>query len=87
MRKDIRFSNKALTLQHRSARGKVKRNANKFTRGSQLFSHEMRMIWAGLRVPFYIWCATFVISLCGLTYFYLANHEAQLIIRLCKWHG
>ncbi|RKF17734.1 conjugal transfer protein TraD [Altericroceibacterium spongiae] len=80
MRKDIRFSNKAVTLQHRSARGKVKRNANNFTRGSQLFSHEMRMTWAGLRVPFYIWCATFIISLCGLTYFYLANHETQLII-------
>ncbi|WP_084592334.1 sulfate ABC transporter permease [Novosphingobium sp. MBES04] len=47
---DIRFSRKAATLEHHSARGKVIPNSTNFTRGSQLFSHEMMMIWLVLSV-------------------------------------
>ncbi|WP_157668317.1 hypothetical protein [Croceicoccus marinus] len=37
MRKnDIRFSGKAATIEHHSARGKVTRNAGNFSRGSLL---------------------------------------------------
>ena len=80
MRSDIRFSGKAVTLKHRSARGKAKRNANNFPRGSQLFTHEMRMTWAGLRMPLLMWSVSFVLAFSAFTYFYLAEHETQLIL-------
>ena len=51
MREDIRFSKQSATLTHDSARGKVKRNATNFTRGSQLFHHEVLMTWAGIACP------------------------------------
>lgn len=52
MRKnDIRFSKEAATIEHHSARGRIVRNSGDFTRGSQLFSHEVMMTWAGIRVP------------------------------------
>lgn len=54
MAEDIRFSKKAATLTHASARGKVKRNAGNFTRGSQLFHHEILMTWAGIAASFSI---------------------------------
>ncbi|MEO1489465.1 MAG: type IV secretion system DNA-binding domain-containing protein [Pseudomonadota bacterium] len=83
MREDIRFSKESATLTHNSARGRVKRNATNFTRGSQLFHHEVLMTWAGIKIPLIIWAATAAVLLCGLSYFTLKNHDIQLVIM--KW--
>lgn len=80
MAEDIRFSKKAATLTHASARGKVKRNAGNFTRGSQLFHHEILMTWAGIRMPLYVWVGTAVILLCILVSLTFKNHEVQLVL-------
>jgi type IV conjugative transfer system coupling protein TraD len=46
---------------------KLQRNANDFTRGSQLFVHEIQMFTEGLKVPFYImaviWAFATVVAL------------------------
>lgn len=80
MREDIRFSKNAATLTHDSARGRVKRNATNFTRGSQLFHHEVLMTWAGVRLPLIIWVVTALILLCGLGFFTFKNQEVQLVL-------
>ena len=80
MREDIRLNRKAVTLQHASARGKVKRNANNFTRGSQLFHHEVMMTWAGIRLPVFIWIGTTILLLLVLGYFTFEKHEVHLVL-------
>lgn len=80
MREDIRFSKNAATLTHDSARGKVKRNAGNFTRGSQLFHHEVLMTWAGIKLPLYTWIATTAVLLFALGAFTFKNHEIHLVI-------
>jgi type IV conjugative transfer system coupling protein TraD len=80
MREDIRFSKRAATLTHDSARGKVKRNAGNFTRGSQLFHHEVLMTWAGVKLPLYTWLATTIVLLFALGFFTFENHEVHLVI-------
>lgn len=83
MREDIRFSKQAATLTHNSARGKVKRNAGNFTRGSQLFHHEVLMTWAGVKLPLYTWLATTTVLLFALGFFTFKNHEVHLVIMRC----
>lgn len=83
MREDIRFSKNAATLTHDSARGKVKRNAGNFTRGSQLFHHEVLMTWAGVKLPLYTWIATTAVLLFALGAFTFKNHEIHLVIMRC----
>ena len=80
MREDIRYNQQAITLTHASARGKVKRNAGNFTRGSQLFHHEILMTWAGIRIPLYTWIGTTVLLLFVLGYFTFKNHEIHLVL-------
>ncbi|MFW2449107.1 type IV secretion system DNA-binding domain-containing protein [Qipengyuania profunda] len=80
MRNDIRTNKQAITLTHASARGKVKRNAGNFTRGSQLFHHEILMTWAGIRIPLYTWIGTTVLLLFVLGYFTFKNHEVHLVL-------
>jgi len=80
MSEDIRFSKKAATIEHHSARGRVVRNAGNFTRGSQLFSHELMMTWAGIRVPLLTWLGTSAILLSIVSFFYFAEHEIQLVL-------
>ena len=78
--KDIRFSKKAATIEHHSARGKVVRNSGNFTRGSQLFSHQIAMTWAGVRVPIMTWFGTSAILLTIVSMFYFHEHEVQLVL-------
>ncbi|MDA7787932.1 type IV secretion system DNA-binding domain-containing protein [Sphingomonadaceae bacterium] len=78
--KDIRFSKKAATLTHDSARGKVIRNSGDFTRGSQLFTHQILMTWAGVKIPLIVWAATFGLLSCVIGAFYFASHEFQLVM-------
>lgn len=80
MAEDIRFSKKAATITHDSARGKVKRNAGNFTRGSQLFHHELLMTWAGARIPIYTWIGTTAVLICGLIALTFKQHEVHLVI-------
>lgn len=81
MRKnDIRFSGEAVTLKHHSARGRVTRNAGNFTRGSQLLTHEILMIFAGVRIPFLMWFGTFVTGLCLTLWIMMDQHEVQLVL-------
>jgi len=77
---DIRFSKKAATIEHHSARGKVVRNSGNFTRGSQLFSHELMMTWAGVRVPIMTWLGASTILLSAISFFYFQEHEVQLVL-------
>ena len=80
MREDIRFSKKAVTLTHDSARGKVKRNAGNFTRGSQLFHHQILMTWAGVRIPLYTWAGTTLCLLSLLVAITFKDHEVNLVL-------
>ena len=81
MRKnDIRFSKEAATIEHHSARGRVVRNSGDFTRGSQLFSHEMMMTWAGIRVPLLTWFFASLTMLSVIGFFYFREHELQLVL-------
>lgn len=92
MAEDIRFSKKAATLTHDSKRGHIKRNAGNFTRGSQLFNHELKMIWAAVRMPLFtwFWTAIAIVSILGLLTFH--EHEFQLVMmkvlgELWAWIG
>lgn len=76
--KDIRFSKQAATLEHRSARGNVIRNSGDFTRGSQLFTHHLRMWWAGVQLPLLLWVATTLVAVMILGFATLLPHEVQL---------
>ena len=62
MSNDIRTNREHIQVKHASQRGKVQRNANDFTRGSQLFVHELQMFGEGLKVPFYIILSIFALS-------------------------
>lgn len=77
--KDIRFSKQAATLEHRSARGNVIRNSGDFTRGSQLFTHHLRMWWAGVQLPLIMWVATTAVMIIILGFATLLPHEVQLV--------
>lgn len=80
MVEDIRSSKKAATIVHNSARGKVKRNANNFTRGSQLFHHEVLMTWAGARLPIYTWIGTTILAFAIIGAIAFKEHEFQLVM-------
>ena len=73
---DIRFSNKPATIEHDSARGKVFRNSNNFTRGSQLFSHEVWMTWAGIKVPLFTWLGISALLLVTISFIQFREHES-----------
>lgn len=78
--KDIRTSKEAATIEHQSSRGKIIRNSSNFTRGSQLFSHEVLMTWAGIKVPLLFWIAAFAIFMIAISSFYLKEHQVQLVL-------
>jgi hypothetical protein len=50
---DRRFDRSAITLEHASSRGQVLRNADNFTRGSQLIGHQYSMFTGGCASPFW----------------------------------
>ncbi|MFS0774314.1 type IV secretion system DNA-binding domain-containing protein [Sphingomonas sp. 1P08PE] len=77
-RNDIRFSGQAATIEHHSARGRITRNADNFTRGSQLLSHQYQMTWAGIKIPLWIWVGTFVVLFNIFVWLGLDDHEFQL---------
>ena len=77
---DIRFSKKAATLEHHSSRGEIVRNAGSFTRGSQLFTHEASMTWAGVRLPVIVWLVTSAALATTIMSFYFQEHELQLVL-------
>nr|WP_165388428.1 replication initiation protein RepC [Sphingomonas populi] len=79
-KRDIRFSREAATIEHHSARGKVLRNSGNFTRGSQLISHEMMMVWAGVRMPLIVVFLTFSILLSIILNFRMQDHDSQLVL-------
>ncbi len=78
--KDIRFSREAATLTHQSGRGKVVRNAGNFTRGSQLFTHQIAMWWKGARIPFILWLCVTAILACVLGFATYQQHEIHLVL-------
>ena len=80
-RADRRFDRSAITLEHASARGRVLRNADNFTRGSQLIGHQFSMFRAGVRVPILIWFALFAIIWWLMLAAVMGEHEVQL----CSW--
>lgn len=80
MAEDIRFSKKAQTLTHQSARGKVHRNADNFTRGSQLFHHQVLMTWAGVRLPLFVWIFSTIAVFSVIGFFTFKEHEVQLVL-------
>ncbi|MFN2954692.1 hypothetical protein, partial [Escherichia coli] len=67
-------------LTHDSARGKVKRNAGNFTRGSQLFHHQILMTWAGVRIPLYTWAGTTLCLLSLLVAITFKDPEVNLVL-------
>lgn len=82
MAEDLRFSKKAATITHDSARGKVVRNADSFTRGSQLFSHQVLMTWAGMKMPLQMWLFT-TLGLGGvLALIYLTTNQMHMVTML-----
>lgn len=83
---DIRFSGQDVQMQHHSARGHVQRNANNFTRGSQLFMHEIQMFLAGVKVPLLITLAIFfLLYLAALSLWY--SHEQFNLVVMKLWSG
>jgi len=79
MAKDIRASKNAAPLVHASARGKVVRNAGNFTRGSQLFHHQILMTWAGVRIPLLAWVFATLLFMSVFALFHFREHEIQLV--------
>jgi type IV conjugative transfer system coupling protein TraD len=77
-RDDIRFNGAAATIDHHSARGRITRNADNFTRGSQLLSHQYQMTWAGVKIPLWIWVGTFMLLFNLFVWLGLEEHEFQL---------
>ena len=80
-RADPRFDRSAITLEHASARGRVLRNADNFTRGSQLIGHQFSMFRAGVKVPVFIWLGLFVAIYWIMLAAIMGEHEVQL----CSW--
>jgi type IV conjugative transfer system coupling protein TraD len=78
---DRRFDRSAITLEHASARGRVLRNADNFTRGSQLIGHQFSMFRAGVRVPIFIWLGLFIANYWIMLAAVMGQHEVQL----CSW--
>ncbi|MBA3895838.1 MAG: type IV secretion system DNA-binding domain-containing protein [Sphingomonadaceae bacterium] len=78
---DRRFDRSAITLEHASARGRVLRNADNFTRGSQLIGHQFSMFRAGVRVPIFIWLGLFIVIYWIMLSAVMGEHEIQL----CSW--
>ena len=82
-RNDIRFNGQAATIQHASARGRITRNADNFTRGSQLLSHQYQMTWAGIKIPLWIWVGVAVVVFNIFIWLGLKEHEFQLDLMRC----
>ena len=80
-RGDPRFDRSAITLKHASARGKVFRNADNYTRGTQLIDHNWSMFRAGLRIPIFTWLGIFIVSDWIMMSAIMGEHEIQL----CSW--
>ncbi|MEM7687511.1 MAG: type IV secretion system DNA-binding domain-containing protein [Pseudomonadota bacterium] len=80
MARDIRTSKDAVSLEHASARGKVVRNGGNFTRGSQLFHHQVLMTWAGVRIPLFVWGFATLFFMSVFAAFYFREHEIQLVL-------
>ena len=78
---DHRFDRSAITLKHASARGRVLRNADNFTRGSQLIGHQYSMFTAGLRFPLLMWFSIFVVTYWIMMSAIMGEHEIQQ----CSW--
>ena len=78
---DRRFDRSPITLEHASARGRVLRNADNFTRGSQLIGHQFSMFRAGVRVPVLIWLGIFIMIYWIMLTAVMGEHEIQL----CSW--
>jgi type IV conjugative transfer system coupling protein TraD len=78
---DRRFDRSPITLEHASARGRVLRNADNFTRGSQLMGHQFAMFRAGVRVPILIWLGIFIVINWIMLSAVMGEHEVQL----CSW--
>ena len=78
---DRRFDRSPITVEHASARGRVLRNADNFTRGSQLIGHQFSMFRAGVKVPFLIWLGIFVVIYWIMLAAIMGEHEIQL----CTW--
>ena len=75
------------TIIHHSARGNVQRNAGNFTRGSQLFTHEMLMWMSGARIPLYIFLGVLFLSFSITTTLRLQENEIGLILMKCYSDG
>ena len=78
---DRRFDRSPIILEHASARGKVLRNADNYTRGSQLIGHQFAMFRAGLRPPILMWLVIFVVIYWIMLSAIMGEHEIQL----CSW--
>ncbi|MEP9404410.1 type IV secretion system DNA-binding domain-containing protein [Sphingomonas silueang] len=83
---DIRSDGRALPLRHRSSRGQTPRNSGNFTRGSQLFSHEMLMWFSGIKMPFILWGLIFFLAYTVILSLTLDENNVQLIcMRVLAW--
>jgi hypothetical protein len=78
---DRRFDRSAITLERASSRGRVLRNADNFTRGSQLIGHQYSMFTAGLRFPLLVWLGIFIVIYWIMMSAIMGQHEIQL----CSW--
>lgn len=77
---DIRFSGKHVQMEHHSARGEVQRNANNFTRGSQLFMHEIQMFLAGIKIPFLITLGIFILFFFAALSLWYSHEQFNLVV-------
>ncbi|MGJ8535742.1 MAG: type IV secretion system DNA-binding domain-containing protein [Parasphingopyxis sp.] len=80
---DLRFNKKNVTVRHDSARGNVTRNSGHFTRGSQLFIHQMLMMFAGIKIPFLIWLVTFCAMAVAMLGLMMGTNETSLSLMKC----
>lgn len=81
MRKDdIRFNGKNQPLTHHSSRGRVKRNAGSFTRGSQLITHEYSMTYAAIRIIAIAWILVFLVAINLTLWFNMVEHELRMVL-------
>lgn len=80
-RPDIRFDkDRAVRIDHHSAKGKVVRNVGSFTRGTQLVRLEYMMVWQGVKVPLLVGLGTFIVLLFLSMFLFLHEHETQLVL-------
>lgn len=79
-RSDIRSNKQNVEIEHRTARGKVRRNSSTFTRGSQLLVHEYLMTFSGIKIPIIIWLCSLVVISIFMLWMMMGNYEIQLIL-------